>query len=203
MDSERWKQADNRVQATLERRPGETAVRRCAPPITGSVLRPGLSRIAGASRSRPTTERSRSPRAPGSRWRRRRLATGPTWPPDGRHLYFTSGKDGCTCVWGQRIEAVSHLPAGPAFAVLDFHGRLSCQRAGWPAADGRIARALTENPGNIWMMSRSGARRGREVPDTGRPPGRHVLTATVRSRSHWSAGRRGDAWVEAPAAQGG
>ena len=80
------------------------------------------------------------------------------WSPDGKTLYFTSGRDGYACVWGQRIEAVSHRPAGPAFAVQHFHGRLSYQHIGWSAAGRRIAMVLTESTGNIWMMSRTGAR---------------------------------------------
>jgi Tol biopolymer transport system component len=80
------------------------------------------------------------------------------WSPDGKTLYFTSGKDGHNCVWGQRIEATSHRPAGEAFAVRHFHGRVSFGHGGWTAAGGRIELALVESTGNIWMMSRSGAR---------------------------------------------
>lgn len=80
------------------------------------------------------------------------------WSPDGKTLYFTSGRDGHTCLWGQRIEASSRRPVGGAFAVQHFHGRVSYQQGGWSAAGGRIAMVLREDTGNIWMMSRSGAR---------------------------------------------
>jgi hypothetical protein len=80
------------------------------------------------------------------------------WSPDGKTLYFSSPRDGHTCLWGQRIEASSHQPVGEAFAVQHLHGRVSFRRAGWSAASGRIALALVEDTGNIWMMSRSGAR---------------------------------------------
>ncbi len=80
------------------------------------------------------------------------------WSPDGKTLYFTSGRDGHTCLWAQRLEAVSHQPAGNPFAVQHFHGRVSYQQGGWSAAGGRIAMVLREDTGNIWMLSRSGPR---------------------------------------------
>ncbi len=80
------------------------------------------------------------------------------WSPDGRTLYFTSSRDGHYCLWGQRLEASSHRPVGQAFAVQHLHGRVSYRQGGWSAAAGRIALVLAEETGNIWMMSRSGAR---------------------------------------------
>ncbi len=79
------------------------------------------------------------------------------WSPDGKTLYFTSSRDGHHCLWGQRLEGSSHRPAGEAFAVQHFHGRVSYQQGGWSAAGGRIVAVLVENTGNIWMMSRSSA----------------------------------------------
>lgn len=80
------------------------------------------------------------------------------WSPDGKTLYFTSARDGHTCLWGQRIAADSHRPEGEAFAVQHLHGRASYQKGGWSAAGGRIAMVLEEGTGSIWMMSRSSAR---------------------------------------------
>jgi Tol biopolymer transport system component len=80
------------------------------------------------------------------------------WSLDGKALYFTSNKDGHSCLWGQRIEASSHRPVGEAFAVQHLHGRVSYGQLGWSATGGRIALALSEATGNIWMMSRPGAR---------------------------------------------
>jgi hypothetical protein len=80
------------------------------------------------------------------------------WSPDGRTLYFTCWRDGHNCLWGQRIDAVSHRPAGEVFAVQHFHGRVAYQQRGWSAAGGRIGLVLVESTGNIWMMSRPDAR---------------------------------------------
>ena len=80
------------------------------------------------------------------------------WSPDGKTLYFTSARDGHTCLWGQRLEAGSHRPVGAVFAVQHFHGNASIQQGGWAGAGGRIVIVLREHTGNIWMMSRSGAR---------------------------------------------
>jgi eukaryotic-like serine/threonine-protein kinase len=80
------------------------------------------------------------------------------WSPDGSTLYYTSGRDGHTCLWAQRIEASSHRPVGEAFAVQHFHGRASYQQGGWSATGGRIAVVLGDGTNNIWMMSRSGTR---------------------------------------------
>jgi eukaryotic-like serine/threonine-protein kinase len=79
------------------------------------------------------------------------------WSPDGKTLYFTSSRDGHSCLWGQRLDASSHRPVGEALAVQHLHGRLSYQKEGWSAAGGRIGLVLHEDTGNIWMMSRADA----------------------------------------------
>jgi len=79
------------------------------------------------------------------------------WSPDGRTLYFTSWRDGHSCLWGQRI-ARSHRPVGEPFAAQHMHGRLSFRpNLGWSVGGGRIAMVLAEDTGNVWMMSRAGA----------------------------------------------
>jgi len=79
------------------------------------------------------------------------------WSPDGRTLYFPSERDGHRCLWGQRIDGVTHRPVGEPFAAWHFHGRESygyCCTDGWSAAAGRIAISLKQDTGNIWLMSR-------------------------------------------------
>jgi DNA-binding winged helix-turn-helix (wHTH) protein len=80
------------------------------------------------------------------------------WSPDGRTLYFTSSRDGYTCVWGQRLETGSLRPVGESFAVQHFHGRLYFDHGGWSVAADRIAIPLVEKTGNLWMMTRAKAR---------------------------------------------
>lgn len=75
------------------------------------------------------------------------------WAPDGKTLYFTSTRDGHTCLWAQQLDSESHKPRGAAFAVQHLHGRLSYQQGGWSAAGGRIAMVLREDTGNVWTMS--------------------------------------------------
>jgi Tol biopolymer transport system component len=75
------------------------------------------------------------------------------WSPDGKTLYFTSDRDGNRCLWGQRIDPISHRPAGEPFAARHLHGRVSYRTAGWDAAAGRIAMVLFEETGNVWMIS--------------------------------------------------
>jgi hypothetical protein len=76
------------------------------------------------------------------------------WSPDGKVLCFISSRDGHRCLWGQRLDAGSHRPAGDAFAVQHLHGRVTYRQGGWSAGGGRIGLALAEETGNIWMMSR-------------------------------------------------
>jgi Tol biopolymer transport system component/DNA-binding winged helix-turn-helix (wHTH) protein len=79
------------------------------------------------------------------------------WSPDGRTIYFSSTRDGHSCFWGQRIEALSHRPVGEPFPALHLHGRVYYQAGtvwgGWSVGGGRIAMVLAEDTGNIWMMS--------------------------------------------------
>jgi Tol biopolymer transport system component len=77
------------------------------------------------------------------------------WSPDGRSLYFTSGRDGHLCIWGQRLHPVLRRPAGEAFPVQHFHGALTLQHLGWAAENGSIFVVLREDFGNIWTMSPS------------------------------------------------
>ena len=57
------------------------------------------------------------------------------WSPDGKSLYFTSGRDGYSCLWAQRIDVESRRPLGEAFAIQHFHGtfRLNTEAGPRPA----------------------------------------------------------------------
>ncbi len=64
-------------------------------------------------------------------------------------------------IWERLLWTAGALgrPAGEPFAAWHFHGRASygyCCQDGWSAAAGRIAVALKEDTGNIWLMSHPG-----------------------------------------------
>jgi eukaryotic-like serine/threonine-protein kinase len=79
------------------------------------------------------------------------------WSPDGKTVYFSSTRDGHTCLWGQRIEVLARRPLGEPFAVLHLHGRVYFEPGtmwgGWSLGGGRIAMVLAEDTGNVWTMS--------------------------------------------------
>jgi serine/threonine protein kinase len=81
----------------------------------------------------------------------------PWWSSNGNLLYWISEMDGFTCVWAQRLEAVTKKPTGDPFAVLHFHeSRHSLATVGLavfgPAiASDRLIFALPEFTGNIWL----------------------------------------------------
>jgi dipeptidyl aminopeptidase/acylaminoacyl peptidase len=83
-------------------------------------------------------------------------ANKPRWSPDGRLLYFTSDRDGFSCVWAQRLDA-NKRPVGDPFPVMHLHNVLrSYARLGGLQFEISVARdklvfSLEEVRGNIWM----------------------------------------------------
>lgn len=77
------------------------------------------------------------------------------WSPDGRTLYFSSGRDGHSCLWGQRLDPISRQPIGAPFAVRHLHGQWIFEHGGWSAIGDRIVLPLVQTRSNIWLMSRS------------------------------------------------
>jgi hypothetical protein len=80
----------------------------------------------------------------------------PQWASDGSVIYFVSDRDGCRCLWAQRINPRTKRPDGVAFGVHHFHGRRpSLDAVGlWQleiavAAD-KVVMGLGEITGNIW-----------------------------------------------------
>jgi Tol biopolymer transport system component len=83
------------------------------------------------------------------------------WSPDGSVIYFSSGRDGSTCIWAQRLDPATKRPAGAPWPVHHAHSaRLSMAMAGTlglnialprdvPGA--RMVFPMTETTGNIWM----------------------------------------------------
>ena len=126
------------------------------PTTAGSVLRFGRHRLARVWLSRPLLGRGRFPKAPGSRSRTYGRRIGQTGRRTaGRSTSPPSEMDTDAC--GASVSTpVSHRPVGEAFVAWHFHGRESyayCCQDGWSAAAGRIAIALKQDTGNIWLMS--------------------------------------------------
>jgi hypothetical protein len=82
--------------------------------------------------------------------------TAPQWSPDGKLVYFTSGRDGFRCIWAQRVDA-SRKPAGDPIAVYHFHtARRSPGLVPFNGMDMFVGRneiflSLGDLSGTIWM----------------------------------------------------
>ncbi|MBI4605557.1 MAG: PD40 domain-containing protein [Planctomycetes bacterium] len=81
----------------------------------------------------------------------------PRWSPDGSLLYFTSDRDGFRCIWKQKLEPRSKVPAGDPQPLHHFHNaRRSPMHQGLAAlemsvAHDKIILNLGDETGNIWI----------------------------------------------------
>jgi Tol biopolymer transport system component len=78
------------------------------------------------------------------------------WSRDGNLLYNISGRDGFSCIWGQRVDAATKRPVGALFPVFHAHNArisLSNQATGSTLAVGgdKMLFNMTEHLGNIWL----------------------------------------------------
>jgi eukaryotic-like serine/threonine-protein kinase len=81
----------------------------------------------------------------------------PALSPDGNTLYFTSNRDGFTCIWALRLDPKTKRPLGAPFPIQHFHGG---QRVHPPysidmelnIAKDKIVTNLDELHSDIWMM---------------------------------------------------
>ncbi len=79
------------------------------------------------------------------------------WSPDGNLLYFSSERDGYTCLWALRLDPATKHPRGPLFAVRHFHAPSQTMAAPsfhYPLAlaPDKIIVSLAERAGGIWIM---------------------------------------------------
>ena len=101
----------------------------------------------------------------GVRFGRRELTSGeyrddkPQLSPDGNTVYFTSNRDGSTCMWALRLDPKTKRPVGAPFAIQHFHGRQRVQPGTSLAVDmelnvakDKIVTNLDELHSDIWMM---------------------------------------------------
>jgi hypothetical protein len=74
-------------------------------------------------------------------------------------MYFTSNRDGATCIWAQRLDPKTKRPLGAPFAVQHFHGSQRIYR-GISSTNhmevnivkDKIVTNLDEFHTDIWMM---------------------------------------------------
>lgn len=78
----------------------------------------------------------------------------PQWSRDGKMVYFMSNRDGFTCLWALRVDAVTKRPAGRPFAVQHFHGtpRHHTLYPSFSVGPDRIVISLDQVQGDLWMM---------------------------------------------------
>jgi Tol biopolymer transport system component len=118
-----------------------------------SLLDSGHSQLLVA----PYLSESRSPESAwttitdGSSW-----DSAPQWSPNGKLIYFTSGRDGFRCIWALRLGA-SYKPEGAPFPVYHFHK--ASRSPGLALFNGvdifmgpnQIYLSLGELSGSIWL----------------------------------------------------
>ncbi|MGB7760863.1 MAG: hypothetical protein WBL61_13600 [Bryobacteraceae bacterium] len=83
----------------------------------------------------------------------------PQFSPDGNTVYFTSNRDGFTCIWALRLDPKTKRPQGAPFAIQHFHGSQRIY-SGISASIGmelnvardKIVTNLDEYHSDIWMM---------------------------------------------------
>jgi serine/threonine protein kinase len=79
--------------------------------------------------------------------------------PDGNTIYFTSNRDGFTCIWALRLDSKTKHPIGAPFAVQHFHGSQriysgisESNHMEVNVARDKIVSNLDEFHSDIWMM---------------------------------------------------
>ena len=77
----------------------------------------------------------------------------PIFSRDGKILYFTSDRDGFTCLWAVRLNPATKKPVADPYPVKHFHGNLRHYR--WYPQMGigpdRIIVALEQIQSDLWM----------------------------------------------------
>jgi len=82
----------------------------------------------------------------------------PRRSPDGKTIYFVSGRSGFFNVWGIRFDPTKGKPVGLPFAVTTFNSltlmvpRHITGSTGLSLTQNRLVLPLTQQSGSIWIL---------------------------------------------------
>src|SRR5437773_1079064 len=81
----------------------------------------------------------------------------PRWSPNGRMIYFISGRNGFFNVWGNRFDPVQGKPLGEAFQVTKFKGPALMIPQHIPSVElsvnqNQLVVTMEQVSGSIWML---------------------------------------------------
>jgi Tol biopolymer transport system component len=82
----------------------------------------------------------------------------PRWSPDGRTIYFVSGRGGFYNVWGVRFDSANGRAKGAPFRVTNFDSPAFMVPSfipdvGLSIAAGRLAITTSQSSGGIWVLN--------------------------------------------------
>ena len=85
----------------------------------------------------------------------------PRWSPDGKTIYFVSGRDGFFNVWGVRFDGVKGKPIGDPFQVTSFESPSLMVPTNLPPVELSITQeklvlTIAEVSGSIWILDNAG-----------------------------------------------
>ncbi len=82
-----------------------------------------------------------------------RFLANPDWSPEGKLLYYVSGRDGHACLWAQRISR-DGKPQGEPFAAFHSHSLPALYQSGgaYGLTRDRLYLGLGDVKGNIWTL---------------------------------------------------